>query len=88
MKTILHIGNTLWACPDATVPAKIAELLGGLKPVDLEYPKNGEGNPVLHPFKDWGHELKIEELPSEKLLTAEQFKQWQLKTRAIPPKDN
>lgn len=84
MKTILTIGHTKWVCPDATFPAKIAELLGGLKAVEMEYPENNIGKPVLAPAKDWPHELKIEELPDGMLLTAAEFKKWQLETRKAP----
>lgn len=84
MKTILTIGHTKWVCPDATVPAKIADLLGGLKTVEQAYPDNGVGKPVLVPSKDWRHELKIEELPDGMLLTAAEFKKWKLETCKAP----
>lgn len=79
MKTILSIGMTKWACPDAKTPAQIADMLSRLNPVEEEFPNNNVGNPVLTEKRDYGHEVSITEL-TRPVLSKAQYEKWLVAT--------
>ena len=78
MKMILNIGNELWLADNAATPAKVADLLGTMTPIEEYYPPDSKGGAVLSTYqsRSWRHETSMKEYDGRKILSKAEYLKW------------